>query len=132
MKKALFAVSLVVALALLALPSASRAQTTASQNPAGDFRTSARCANCHSKLKTSKGEDVSISLDWSASIMANSARDPYWQGSVRRETIDHPESSAAIQSECASCHMPLQSLAGQGPESRNGSLLAAAAQRQPR
>ena len=40
--------------------------------------------------------------------MANSARDPYWQGSVRRETIDHPGSSAAIQSECASCHMPLQ------------------------
>jgi hypothetical protein len=27
---------------------------------------------------------------------------------VRRETIDHPESSDAIQSECASCHMPLQ------------------------
>ncbi len=108
MKKALFAVSLVVALALLALPSASRAQTTASQNPAGDFRTSARCANCHNKLRTSKGEDVSIGLDWSASIMANSARDPYWQGSVRREAIDHPELSAAIQSECASCHMPLQ------------------------
>jgi hypothetical protein len=98
----------VVALALLALPPASRAQTNAQQSPADDFRTSARCANCHNKLKTSKGEDVSIGLEWSASIMANSARDPYWQGSVRREAIDHPESSAAIQSECASCHMPLQ------------------------
>ena len=42
--------------------------------------------------------------------MANSARDPYWQGSVRRESIDHPESSAAIQTDCASCHMPLQYL----------------------
>ena len=108
MKKALFVASQVVALALLALPPASRAQTAAPQNPADDFRTSARCANCHNKLKTSKGEDVSIGLEWSASIMANSARDPYWQGSVRREAIDHPESSAAIQSECASCHMPLQ------------------------
>jgi hypothetical protein len=108
MNKALFAASQVIALALLALPAVSRAQTNAPQSHADDFRTSARCANCHNKLKTSKGEDVSIGLEWSASIMANSARDPYWQGSVRRETIDHPESSAAIQSECASCHMPLQ------------------------
>ena len=100
MNKALFAASQVVALALLALPPASRAQTNAQQSPADDFRTSARCTNCHNKLKTSKGEDVSIGLEWSASIMANSARDPYWQGSVRREAIDHPESSAAIQSEC--------------------------------
>ena len=23
--------------------------------------------------------------------MANSSRDPYWQGSVRRESMDHPE-----------------------------------------
>ena len=39
--------------------------------------------------------------------MANSARDPYWQGSVRRETIDHPESKAAIEDECSICHMPI-------------------------
>ncbi len=47
-------------------------------------------------------------------MMANAARDPYWQGSVRREVLEHPESSAAIQNECASCHMPLQNLTGQG------------------
>jgi len=45
--------------------------------------------------------------------MANAARDPYWQGSVRREALDHPESSAAIQNECSRCHMPLQALADQ-------------------
>ena len=28
-------------------------------------------------------------MDWRSSIMANSSRDPYWQASVRRETIDH-------------------------------------------
>jgi hypothetical protein len=39
--------------------------------------------------------------------MANSARDPYWQASVRRESIDHPESQAKIEDECASCHMPM-------------------------
>ncbi len=108
MQKALFAASRIVALAFLAVSPSIRAQAAAPQSPADDFRTSERCSNCHNKLKTSDGVDVSIGLEWSASIMANSARDPYWQGSVRREVIDHPELSAAIQSECASCHMPLQ------------------------
>ena len=39
--------------------------------------------------------------------MANSARDPYWQAAVRRETIDHPTHAADIQDECAACHMPM-------------------------
>ena len=40
-------------------------------------------------------------------MMANSARDPYWQAGVRRETIDHPTHAAAIEDECAACHMPM-------------------------
>ena len=40
-------------------------------------------------------------------MMANSARDPFWQAAVRRETIDHPAAAAAIQDECAKCHMPM-------------------------
>ena len=40
-------------------------------------------------------------------MMANSARDPYWQAGVRRESIDHPESKAAIEDECSICHMPM-------------------------
>ena len=39
--------------------------------------------------------------------MANSARDPYFQASVRRESVDHPESQVRIEDECASCHMPM-------------------------
>ncbi len=85
-----------------------------------DFRTSDRCVACHNGLKTSSGEDISIGFLWRASIMANSARDPYWQGSVRREAIDHPESSAALQDECSTCHMPMTHLMakaqGQGAE----------------
>jgi len=108
-----FVAASVAVAACLALSQASGAQAAAAQSPADAFRTADRCSNCHSKLKTAKGEDVSISLQWSASIMANSARDPYWQGSVRREALDHPESSAAIQNECARCHMPLQALADQ-------------------
>src|SRR5579859_1860840 len=70
------------------------------------FRTSDRCVACHNGIKTSSGEDISIGFQWSASIMANSSRDPYWQGSVRRESIDHPASQAAIENECSTCHMP--------------------------
>ena len=71
------------------------------------FRTSDRCVACHNGLTAPSGEDISIGIDWRASIMANSARDPYWQASVRRETLDHPESKAQIEDECAGCHMPM-------------------------
>ena len=71
------------------------------------FQTSDRCLACHNGLITPSGEDVSIGLDWRASIMANSSRDPYWQASVRRESIDHPESKRDIEDECSICHMPM-------------------------
>src|SRR6478609_5384638 len=83
------------------------AQATRSQ-PAASFQTSDRCIACHNGLTTSKGEDVSIGFDWRATLMANSSRDPYWQGSVRRETIDHPEATAEIEDTCARCHMPME------------------------
>ncbi len=71
------------------------------------FQTSDRCVACHNGLLTASGQDVSIGFDWRASIMANSSRDPYWQASVRRETLDHGESAAAIEDECSVCHMPI-------------------------
>ena len=74
------------------------------------FRTSDRCLACHNGLTTPSGEDISIGFDWRSSMMANSSRDPYWQGSVRRESMDHPESKAAIEDECSICHMPISHL----------------------
>ncbi len=71
------------------------------------FHTSDRCLACHNGLTTPQGKDVSIGFDWRASIMANSSRDPYWQASARRETIDHPESKAIVEDECSVCHMPI-------------------------
>jgi hypothetical protein len=62
---------------------------------------------CHNGLTTPSGEDVSIGVSWRASMMAHSSRDPYWQGAVRREAIDHPEHAAAIEDECSICHMPM-------------------------
>ena len=71
------------------------------------FQTSDRCIACHVGLITPSGQDVSIGTDWRASIMANSSRDPYWQASVRRESLDHPESVKTIEDECSVCHMPM-------------------------
>lgn len=71
------------------------------------FQTSDRCLACHNSLVDEAGQDVSIGFHWRASIMANSSRDPYWQASARRETIDHPEAQADIQDECSVCHMPI-------------------------
>jgi hypothetical protein len=84
--------------------------TTASAagQPAADalFTTSDMCMSCHNNITTSAGEDISFGVQWRPTMMANAARDPYWQASVRRETLDHPQHAAAIEHECAACHMP--------------------------
>ncbi len=71
------------------------------------FTRSDDCVACHNQLVAPSGQDVSIGAAWSATMMANSGRDPYWQASVRREALDHPRRSAEIQDECAGCHMPM-------------------------
>ncbi|HEY6357659.1 MAG TPA: hypothetical protein VIX35_05420, partial [Vicinamibacterales bacterium] len=73
----------------------------------GLFTHSDNCIACHNNLVTPTGEDVSIGATWRSTMMANSARDPYWHASVRRETLDHAGHSAAIQDECSACHMPM-------------------------
>jgi hypothetical protein len=85
-------------------------QAASKPNAKDDFRTSDRCVACHNGMKTKGGEDISIGFQWRASVMANAGRDPYWQASVRRETIDHPDASDEIQDECSTCHMPMQHL----------------------
>jgi hypothetical protein len=71
------------------------------------FTHSENCLACHNKLVAPSGEDVSIGSTWRSTMMANSARDPYWLASVRREMIDHPKHAAETQDECAACHMPM-------------------------
>jgi len=88
---------------------ASSAQSSQSPPPAPAalFQTAAPCMTCHNGLTSPAGEDVSFGTLWRASMMAHSARDPYWQAGVRREAIDHPGSQAAIENECSRCHMPM-------------------------
>src|SRR5678815_196557 len=81
--------------------------TEPSRKATPHFQTSDRCIACHNGLTTASGEDVSIGFDWRASVMANSSRDPYWQASVRRESMDHAPATAAIEDTCSRCHMPM-------------------------
>ena len=95
---------------LAASPSAKETPRAREQSPHPDlslFTHSDNCLACHNTLMSPSGEDVSIGATWRSTMMANSARDPYWQASVRRETIDHAKRSADIQNECAACHMPM-------------------------
>src|SRR5512144_2970116 len=71
------------------------------------FATSDRCLACHNGMATSSGEDVSIGSAWRGSIMANAARDPYWQAAVRRETVDFPAAASLSENQCAACDMPI-------------------------
>jgi hypothetical protein len=71
------------------------------------FLTSSHCIACHSNLKGPDGSDISIGTTWRSTMMANSARDPYWHAAVRREVTDHPSAQAEIENECSTCHMPM-------------------------
>ena len=88
-----------------------------------NFRTADRCVACHKGVSASDGTDVSIGFDWRASMMANAARDPYFQAAVRREVMDHPEAAAEIEAECARCHMPMATVAAL-QEGQSGAVFA--------
>ncbi len=98
---------LLIAVVFAAPQEAGKKAAGAHANAGPLFQTSDRCMACHNGLTTPSGEDVSIGSQWRATMMANSSRDPYWQAAVRRETMDHPKAGAAIEDECAVCHMPM-------------------------
>jgi hypothetical protein len=93
---------------LLSLPKSDQAsEADRSREKIDLFQLSDRCFACHNGLTTAGGEDISIGFGWRPSMMANSARDPYWQAGVRREVTDHAGSKAEIEDECSKCHMPM-------------------------
>ena len=40
-------------------------------------------------------------------MMANAARDPYWQAAVREEVLSNPEYRTVIEDKCTTCHTPM-------------------------
>lgn len=76
------------------------------------FPTSQSCKGCHGRdplmnaFITSSGEDVNIYDDWRSTMMANSAKDPFWRAKVSHEIMINPAHSLQLQDKCTSCHAP--------------------------
>jgi hypothetical protein len=108
---AALATAWLVSLYAVSLPAEPAQRAAATVHAANLFQTAETCMVCHDNLATPSGRHVSFGSDWRATMMANSSRDPYWQASVRREIMDHPEAQAEIEDECSICHMPMSTFA---------------------
>lgn len=71
------------------------------------FAGSGACVTCHKDMTDANGKDVSIGEFWRGTMMANAARDPYWQAALRAETLETPGMAAEIEDTCTTCHMPM-------------------------
>ena len=74
------------------------------------FSGSQNCAFCHDGLRDSSGDDVSIVVDWQATMMANSARDPLWRAKVASEVKRNPALQEEIETTCGRCHVPMANI----------------------
>lgn len=94
------------------------------------FSGSGNCAVCHepdapnsSALLNSNGDDISPVTLWRSTMMANSARDPFWQAKVSAEVTAHPEYKEFIEDKCITCHSPIGSTEAHFSGQENYSLL---------
>jgi hypothetical protein len=71
------------------------------------FSGSGNCLLCHTPLTDAAGQDVSIDKHWQSTMMANAARDLYFQAKVEHEVQLFPDLSEVIQDKCTNCHMPM-------------------------
>lgn len=77
------------------------------------FTTAGRCAGCHGQDPVGlasidgQGRDVNVVDDWRSTLMANSARDPFFKAKVSHEVLVNPGHQTAIENKCLSCHAPL-------------------------
>ena len=71
------------------------------------FSGSGQCSTCHDGLSDDAGNDISIASDWSSSMMANAARDPYWMAKVASEMDRHPLLEEILADTCTRCHAPM-------------------------
>lgn len=79
----------------------------------GLFAGSGECVQCHgydTAMIASVdpfGNDINLVDDWRATMMANSAKDPFWRAKVSHEVLLHPQYQPLIETKCTSCHAPL-------------------------
>jgi hypothetical protein len=94
-------------LALLASATPAALPPTDSNFETAHFSGSGACASCHNDLTDEQGHDVSLERDWATTMMANAARDPFWQAKVASEKRRNPQLSEAISHTCTRCHAPM-------------------------
>ncbi len=71
------------------------------------FSGSGNCSLCHNQLYDNQQQNVSIETDWSATMMANAAKDPFWKAKVRTELNRNPHLADVINDKCSRCHAPM-------------------------
>lgn len=77
------------------------------------FVTAGRCAGCHGHdslgiaMVAAEGEDVNVVDDWRSTLMANSARDPFFRAQMEYEGLLHPTNKEQLEHHCLKCHAPL-------------------------
>jgi len=76
------------------------------------FPTANQCKGCHgpdpqmNAMIDAQGNDVNVHDDWSTSMMANSAKDPFWKAKVSHEVMVNPDHKLDLETKCTSCHAP--------------------------
>lgn len=86
------------------------------------FTGSGKCAGCHASdpnhfasiagqtspaTPMPDGWDVNVTDDWRSTLMANSAKDPFWRAKVAHEVAINPDHQLELEDKCTSCHAPL-------------------------
>lgn len=77
------------------------------------FMAAGECNGCHgfdplgNASVDGEGNDINVVDDWRASIMGNSAKDPFWIAKVNHESQVFPAHQTEIESSCTDCHAPL-------------------------
>lgn len=76
------------------------------------FPVGTACIGCHGKDPMQNayidkdGNDVNLFDDWQTSMMANSAKDPFWRAKVSHEVATFPQHQVETEDKCTSCHAP--------------------------
>ena len=77
------------------------------------FVTAGRCAGCHGHdslgiaMVAAEGQDVNVVNDWRSTMMANSARDPFFRAKMEHEGLVNPALRPQMEHNCLKCHAPL-------------------------
>jgi len=71
------------------------------------FAGSGECLLCHNSMTNSYGDSIGILNDWRSTMMAHSAKDPFWRAKVSHETLVNPSHAQELEDVCTRCHSPV-------------------------